>query len=86
MQKRLTAKQCLCNFPTRMSGGAVRNQLKWETYLKIADIEKIEAKEAEQQKQQGIYAMKKAGNAKADAEAGERKMTNDPKCKSSKKI
>lgn len=80
--KKIDGKAVLVQLSTRMSGGAVRNLVEMGDLLKdLADIEKIEAKEAEQQKQQGIDAMKKAGNAKADAEAGERKMTNDPNAK-----
>ena len=80
---KIDTKAVLVQLSTRMSSGAVRNLVEMGPLLKdLADIEKIEAQQAEQEKQQqGIDAMKKAGNAKADAEAGERKMTNDPNAK-----
>lgn len=82
---KIDTKAVLVQLSTRMSSGAVRNLVEMGPLLKdLADIEKIEKAQAEQQKQEepkGIEAMKKAGNAKADAEAGERKKVNDPNAK-----
>jgi hypothetical protein len=82
---KLDGKAILVQLSTRMSSGAIRNLVEMGPLLKdLADIEKLEKAQVQQQKQEepkGIEAMKKAGNAKADAEAGERKKANDPNAK-----